>query len=748
MKQISSTPVEDALLRLWVWLSVHRKTRILLAVAATCVIAELITTTSALADDETKPDTSIDTYGLPLTEVTDTHGVPLDKYTELPLDYGQSIYITRQIRGILMRLAWMAYTLVVYSILSLCNFVLSLEWVDWILSPFTLLANTVQGLLNETGIVGLGIAIAALVIAWGFLRGKMGAAIAEIALVALFTGLVATPMANPSEHIKSWITTSADYGTEAGGAVVTGTEAGAEASTDPISGQIIDLTVRNPALVLSFGSDLEGDKCAQTWDDKAKGGADAEKLRKAVLSCNKDLKAANETDGFLIFAFLAMFWVSTGGLMALVVVFLLFLLKDVVLAGFGLVNTVLRAHLAVFPGGGRQAFLNAFLQLVVNVVMVGAYIFLLSLYLWLVGKLHNAVGGTVMMIGNLIFGLVLIALAITFWVFKRQGKSVGEKIARALGSSPLNRAPALKPSGFSRSATQLASTGRRAGTQYLKHRATRTAMTKGLGTLATVGAGAATGGAAVAAAQAASAGWFVAGNLYNAHRQRNTRPGAGTAPHTHTYRTAASKGLEAGPSYNGDVENLRDDNGAIPMDHRPAPAAQEASAVANPAQARTLRTPERLEHPTGDRVPAPSAATPLPAAGGESSAQPVGAEHPQRHAGSQAGGSTAAGAVGKGSSQETGQAQTRPNTQGTRARSTMPTGQYGTVRVNRNGTTNNVLTGEVVDTVPPTAKLTRAWDLSESTLARARPRQVATHTATYQMQKSRANHAAERGENR
>ncbi|MBD4382644.1 hypothetical protein GUH10_12370, partial [Xanthomonas citri pv. citri] len=105
---------------------------------------------------------------------------------------------------------------------------------------------------------GLGIAIAALVIAWGAIRGKMGAALAEAALVAMVVGLVASPMGNPSSVVKDWITVSADYGTEASQATVTGTEEGAKASSNPVSGQIVDLTVRRPALMLSFGSDLEG----------------------------------------------------------------------------------------------------------------------------------------------------------------------------------------------------------------------------------------------------------------------------------------------------------------------------------------------------------------------------------------------------------------------------------------------------------------------------------------------------------
>lgn len=732
LNTVSSTPAQDALLRAWIWLSFHRKTRFMLAVALTCFLCQMTNATMALAADDKAPTTALNTYLLPLGNVTDTHGVPVGTYTELPLDYGQGTYIARQIRGVLMRLAWMLYTVVVYGILALCNFVLSLEWVDWVLSPFTLLANTIQGLMDQVGIVGVGIFIAAITIAWGLARGKMGAAILEIAIVALFAGLVSSPIANPSDQIKSWISTSASYGTEAGATAVAGTEAGAKADINPVSGQIVDIAVRDPALMLSFGSTLDGDNCSKIWDDKAKSGTDTEGLRKAVLGCNKDLKPANETDSFDVFAFMAIFWVSTGGLMALICVFLFFLLKDVMLAGLGLVNTVFRVHLAVFPGGGRQAFVNAFLQLIVNVVMVGAYIFLLSLYLWLVGVLHASLGAAVMMIANLIFGLVLLGLAITFWYFKRQGKSVAKKLAAALGGSPMNRAPALKPSGFSQGASQLARTGKNAASQHIKNKITRQVMSKGL----QAAAAGATGGASVAAVRMAAAGWFVAGHLAK-DRPGAASPEAGAAPTTQSYRPPMSNPLAAISAKNSDT--MHDENGAIPMGQNAMAA--DPQPESNPGQAVALRTPEKLNQPTGDRVPATN--TSEPAA--------IGPRHrdtpttPPALAPLATGtAQPAAGEPGTKLTTGTAQPEAKPST---KQRSTLPTGQYGNVRVNRNGSTNNVLSGNVVDSLPAGLKAARTWEVPANGTAQSRSRRQATvQTAAYQMNNRTRNHAAERGE--
>lgn len=748
MKTISSTPAEDAMLRLWVWLSVHRKTRAVLAVMILCTVSQLINTTAAMADDDSAPKTTLGTYWLPLGDVTDSHGVPVDQYTELPLDYGQSVYVTRQIRGVLMRIAWMGYTLVTYAVLALCDFILSLEWLDWVLAPLTLLANSLQGVLDRTGIIGLGIAIAALVIAWGAIRGKMGAALAEAALVAVVVGLVASPMGNPSSVVKDWITVSADYGTEASQATVTGTEEGAKASSNPVSGQIVDLTVRRPALMLSFGSDLEGSDCATTWDDKAKDHADAEKKRKAILKCDKELKGANETDNFAVFAFFFMFCVSTAGVLALVSVFLFFLLKDVLLAGLGAINTVLRAHLAVFPGGGRQAFLNAFLQMVVNVVMVGVYVFLLSVYLWLLGKFTQALGAAVMMIANLMLGLMLLALAVTFWWFKRQGKSVGRRLAEALGSSPLNKAPKMKPSVLSRAGEKTTDLGKKAGSKYLQQRARKKAMTRGLTALAAMGVGAATGGAGTAAVHGVSRGMAAASAARSASRARTaptpgpSRPDTGAAPRTHSYQDrpaiSAQPAAEESPQPEtteaaAPTQGWRNEDGSIPMGSPRHTGGEVATTTRSEEETDT--PPREQSSTTQDAGTTQRSGTPsVPARTGSSSTAvtPTGASQTQ--------GNTATPQAG--TPQESGPAPHRTP----RQRSTMPAGQYGTVRVNRNGTTNNVVTGEVVDTVPPHTKVVRAWDMSDTDGSSQRPqgRKLATQTGVYQMHHRKS--AAERGE--
>lgn len=724
MGTISATPAQDALWRAWIWLQTHRKTRFALIVAAVCTVCSLMNVTLAMADDGQKSQGSFGTYFLPLDEVTDSHGVHLDKYTELPLDYGQGTYIHRIIRGAFMRLAWTIYTVVVYLVLAMAKFILDMTWVDWLLSPLILLSNAVHQILSQIGLLGLGIAVSALVIGWAVVRGRTGAAFVEAALVAVVIGVAATPIAQPASHIKDWVTVSSSYGKEAGTATVSASNKGQDVAKDPVSGQLVDLTVRRPALILSFGSDLNGDKCAQTFDDEGKKGTDAEGIRKAVLRCNDGLKGANETDSAVIFAFLFMFWVSTGGLLTVVGVFIVFIIKDVLLAGLGSVNVVLRAHLAVFPGSARKAFVNAVLQVLVNVVLVGGYIWLLSVYLWLIKVITGAVGEANMMISSGIIGLLLMVMAAVFWKMKKNGKSLARAIANRLGGGGLASQKELAPSRFSQAGQQMLKTGGNAAKRAMRNRANQAMATK----TAAAAAGVATGGTATAAATAveatrmAAAGWFLAG-----HMMPNQRPQRQPAAQQNYRKDMDEQGsLPAHPAA-ADVENVRDENGAVPMD--PQPEGQNA-----PTEAEKASSPTDTHAP--EQGPGSGAGATVPTPSG-SADTPVDQSAPERN-GSHAAGTEQTGPQGSGADAEA--------PQGRRKGSRLPAGRYGGVWVNKDGSTNRVLQGEVVDTVPARAKVVPAWDVSEHP-AESKPRRTrgsATESGTYQEAMARRSQAGDR----
>lgn len=489
------------MLQAWFWLKTHRKTRLALIAAVVCTISYFVNMTNAMAFD--MDSGSYQTYFLPIGDVKDTAGVPIASYYELPLDYGRLSYPRRLIRGVLLGLAWNFYTFVVFGIIAFLNFILSFVWLDWILSPFTLLANSIDGVLGQMGLIGLGLSITALVVAITAYKVGFGAALAELVIAAFVAALVGTSVGNPTSYFSgdnSVVKQSSEFGSQLGNATVNSLNGGdvsnttGDSSTNPISTQLVDMTVRAPAQMISFGKQLD-EKCSKQWDEAYKDGADAEKVRKKINGCDKDAKNANETDSYQAMGFYLLNMTGVVGLFFLIVVFGFFIVKDVVLALLGCVNVVIKGYLAVFPGPGRYAFFNALAQVAVNVIMVALYVWALSAYLWVIGKITESIGAVPLMLGSAFLGILIIIMTITFIMMKARGKKAGEALARYLSKLGLTSKPSARagqPSRLKSAAREVIRTG---------PNALRAGKTLGK----FLGAGATTGGVAAGALAAKKA---------------------------------------------------------------------------------------------------------------------------------------------------------------------------------------------------------------------------------------------------
>lgn len=534
---VAARPADEALLRVWVWLSVHRRVRAGLIIWCVLTLCWFVNVTTAQAADMALDNGSSSTFFLPIGHVTDTSGVPIGRYTELPLDYGRLSYPRRLIRGTILGFGWIAYTFVVFVLLAFVEFILSFMWLEWLASPIMLVGNSIDSALGSMGLVGLGLSVTALVVAFAVLRGHKGTAVVEILMVCVIAGLISTPLGNPMSYLTgedSIVRESSEFGSELGDATVMEAEAGGDgvnegeeqSSGSPISAELVDMTMRAPAQMISFGQELDG-KCADVWDETAKDeGADAERLRKQVLRCNGDLKAGNETGSLHALGFYLMNWAGVIGLFFLIGVFGFFIIKDVMLALLGSLNVVIKGYLALFPGSGRFAFFNALGQLGVNVVMIALYIWALSAYLWVIGEIMSSINVLPMMLGSAFIGMIVIIMAVTFFMMKRRGKKVGESIARALSRNGLNsgQQPAQrKPSNLGRAALNSGMDAGVDGAKALAKRAmARRAATAGL---AATGVGTAAATAITWAPRAASAARRSAGQQAPSAPQPAMAPG-------------------------------------------------------------------------------------------------------------------------------------------------------------------------------------------------------------------------------
>lgn len=661
--------------RAWFWFQTHEKTRWTLLFLFVCTACYVIPVATAWADSP-GGGTSNSLF-LPLDKVTDTHGVPISRYVDLPMDPGNgAAYVLRSIRYVVASILWMAYAMPILLTIAAVNWILEFEWLGWLAAPFEAVTDGISSVLGSgsgtPALITLGVLVSALVITFGYIRGRTGAATVEFAMVVLVFGLVTSSVINPFNWLAGdtgedagLIEKSADFGQEAGGLTISN-----DGSTDTVtlSSSLADLTLRDTMLTMAFGFPLTDDKedCGNEFDKVAKDAdKDREDIRKTVIKCNDDVKDANQTDDYVWLIHYLLAGPAALGVIGMIGVFLFFLLKEVVQTFISAVAVVIRSFLALFPGGSRQALLNAIAQIFVSIVIVAAYIWALNVYMWLVAEIFTEyVPVGMQKISSVLIGVLMIVLAITYWKMKKAGKSIGERIAKALGRTGMAKdfqEPA--PSKFGSTAGNLAKGAVSKGIDAYN----RSKMLKGLVTAA---AAAGTGGVGAAATTAAS----------------SAATGTATKAATRTVSSVAARSAkQALPSTSAPAGALPEGNSSAPAAGLPQGAAPTPPP---PGESRGATANASANDGATQSVPVPAAA---PSGNPAPGAQPPTVDETT-----------------------VGDAEPRKTT---RVRH-IPAGRHGNTWVHRNGqiTTPQTITetGKPVRTVPAEDKIQRAWKDDDS----------------------------------
>jgi len=614
MNLMTSDPtLKTAVSSLWAWFKVHPKTRNILLFLGICTVFYFFNSGVAWADNESDPRSQ--TLFLPLDGMTDTSGVPVWRYLNLPMDPGNGTYFMRSVRYTIASILWGLYTAPLVGLLALVDWIVSFEWLVWIAAPFETIADGVSSVLEAWMLIPIGISISAAWIAIGFLRGRMGAATVEFIMVALVLALVSSPLTQPfeilagdgtsAESSQGLIRKAGDIGAEAG-AVTVNQEADVEDAT--LTGSIIDVTLRRPMLMMSFGSPLEdNEECAKSWNTNAAEDSDkdAEDIRKEVIKCDDDVADANQTSSYMWFGSYILAWPTTAGVALILTVFVVFLTYQVFQALYSSLMTVVRGFIAAYPGNSRTAWLGSLFQVLVSAVMVGVYIFALTIYIWLMGKIIDNLPPAAVQNGLLLMGILIIVAAISFWKMKRSGDSIAKRVSRALGRTGLSKnAQDQKPS-------KLGSVAGKATTLYHRSKMLRAART-GATTAAAVG----TGGATAAAAKAGGAvGTSMAGKAGKAMANKAlppspTQPQLSGAPKENHALPPASPPAEAGSPTNPPLQPAGDGSAnAMPL---PVGQGQDAKqSVPEPTHGSPDNQPEAPVQPTAHRTsPEPQPTSP------------------------------------------------------------------------------------------------------------------------------------------
>lgn len=555
----------DLALSVWGFFQVHRKTRIAVLLLGFTAMCAFLNTGIAMASDEADSvmqGNDSRTYNLPLNGVTDSYGVPVAAYSQLMLDSGGFFDTNGSAAAFFAEMLWTVYAFVAFMIIALVNFTLSFVWLDWIASPFILIANTIDGILSDGQIIAFGFAVASLVIAIGVMKGRIGSAIVEGLVVAFIGALITTPIGNPSEFLggdNGWVQTSADVGEEISGEISAGSEQG-EVGSDPVSGPLADLMLRTPFMMTSFGADLEdhvgggdGRTCGSSWNsiqtgDDRLSGADADDIRESITGCLEGAdhtvpEAAASTNGYIL-----LFGIGLLGISLLIGSFVASLFAVVVLALFGLLNLIIRAHLALFSPYHRFKFVAAALQFLGQVGLIAVMIIIFGVLLSAITGIIAVLPSQAYTVVSPLIGLISLLMIFVFFKAYKAMKDWANRAGHAAERLGLGKASQDKPSQLGTRAKQAGNTGQRMAGEAIRHqlrqRGTR-ALTRAV---VSTGAAAATGGTSLIGQAGVTAGTMATQRAM----QRVTKPASQTSKSGGTSQKSA-KASGVGPVQTGAI---------------------------------------------------------------------------------------------------------------------------------------------------------------------------------------------------
>lgn len=450
--------------RLWWWACRHPKTAMLLALLLVWLVSAVLAVPAAYADGSANSSTP--PY-MPPSDLKDSNGVPLWRYTILPLDRGDVWHPQKTAISWVIDLLWTINLASFSWCLWLLSFLLEFTWVDWIATPVGAIADTIQSVLSQFGWAPVALAIAGLVfgcaVAFGkFAKGAIDLGVSLLCFV-LATGALANPVAAlTGEHgALTWAeSTGANLSVSVlstDGADPTGTPDKEEAKdliSQSLMGGLIDVFVRIPAQEIAFGHALSGE-CDTTFTQQMKNASafdsSSTNVRDAVGKCDKDAQEyVTHPSTSQILTTLSI----QGGSGTLLLIALAMALITMIAVIYALMNAaklMVNVYAAMLPGVAREALWRSWVGMYVGAFSLAVSIVMLAAYLKILGSVMKAVSdaGLSIVAQTTVIDIFVIALIITlFWAFfaaRRSGKNLAKWLATLGNRVGSNQREPLSP---------------------------------------------------------------------------------------------------------------------------------------------------------------------------------------------------------------------------------------------------------------------------------------------------------------
>lgn len=397
-------------------------------------------------------------------EATDVYGVPFAHYETLPLDRGDQWTFHKTFWAALTDLAWALYLAGLGVMLTVFTWVLSFEWLGFILDPVINAIDTVQHFFVGFEWVAFALIVAAAVSGTAVMIGRSAAGWVDLLVSVLCSVVAVGVLVSPVENMRGEdgaVAHMQHFGDEFAQGVVADSDPNVQDKeiSDILASQIVTILVRIPAQEITFGGVLEGeckDKYTQVMTDTPPKTGD-NSVRDAISGCSEDAKQHVENPSAWQAISAAMIGIGSIGMIVLMGVISVLMFLAVLWAMWGGIRAMFFVYVAILPATGRSALGHAVLSMAAALLSI-AVVLMLS-----VGGLVVVLDSLEQASGNDLSMVVILALMTLLAVFvaclvvyvvmqmRRKSKELGEKF----GGVGLGSAKPVQSLNIGRTAMQM-----------------------------------------------------------------------------------------------------------------------------------------------------------------------------------------------------------------------------------------------------------------------------------------------------
>lgn len=447
----------------------HPRTALALKVMGLYLILAAVTDPVVHAD-EAKKSSGGDAFTLFLdtSNLKDKEGIELNRYSTLPLDRGDAFTFNKTIIANIVDFMWGMHYGMVSLALSLLHYVLSFEWLDWLLSPFMFIGSQVAPLMERMHIQPLILTLAASVFSVAFfMMRRRGAALAELAIILAVVSLISgSALANPTAKLREhtgddgskqtgWLLNSTTWASDIASEIylhdkkkeqveASGMGQGLtnQKPQDIITRSLGSVLVREPYQVVAFGQNLDG-KCKNEFNsmvrDKDYKDVASNDRRDAITSsggCSDTKKWVDNPDLYRA-VLLATYTLGALAPLFLVAVFIVLIFKSVFDACVNALLATVYAWYAMLPMVDRKKFFHRAVGTFFACLQVGVLIGVLILYLYILEQFYDATVKWAPILRSIVMAVLIFLLAKKSWEFFRDRGLDGSGLAERLSQMGL-----------------------------------------------------------------------------------------------------------------------------------------------------------------------------------------------------------------------------------------------------------------------------------------------------------------------